>query len=61
MVTPTYAGETIGCRVIGSLAGYANGAAIPRATTSRLSLSRSLKGKRITVKVTGTKTGRVAG
>jgi hypothetical protein len=106
----SYAGETIGCRVTGSLAGYAdtrrrsadtapvargtltaatptiggtvkvgrtltarpgtwtsgtrfayrwyaNGAAIPRATTSRLSLPRSLKGRRITVKVTGTKTG----
>lgn len=36
---------------------YANGTAIPRATTSRLSLIRTLKGKRITVKVTGTRTG----
>jgi hypothetical protein len=106
----SYAGETVSCRVTGSLAGYAdtrrrsietapvargtlsaatprisgtvrvgrtltarpgtwtsgtkfayrwyaNGTAIARATSSKLSLTRTLKGRRITVKVTGTKTG----
>ncbi|WP_425837179.1 carboxypeptidase regulatory-like domain-containing protein [Microbacterium sp. PA5] len=36
---------------------YANGKAISKATTSTLSLSSSLRGKKITVKVTGKKSG----
>jgi hypothetical protein len=36
---------------------FANGTAIRRATKATLTLSRATKGKRITVRVTGTKTG----
>jgi hypothetical protein len=38
-------------------AWFANGTAIRRATKSTLTLSRTTRGKRITVRVTGTKTG----
>jgi len=36
---------------------FANGKAIKKATTAKLTLTKSVKGKKITVKVTGTKTG----
>ena len=36
---------------------FANGKAIKKATTAKLTLTKAVKGKKITVKVTGTKTG----